>query len=98
MYQFLGVRYLYEAITPDKVEADRIQLTPEMLMELPADLRLELKNAVNIVDFEETMDIIKKIQAQDEAVADALTDLVNQYQFDRLQKLLSNNPSIHSNE
>jgi CheY-like chemotaxis protein len=91
MHQFLGVRYLYEAITPKmlKVEnADRVKLTPELLMELPVELRLELKKAVDVVDFEDTMDIIGKIQAQNEALADALTDLVNQYRFDRLQELL----------
>lgn len=91
MHKFLGVRYLCEAITTKilKVEnADRVKLTPELLMELPAELRLEFKKAVDVVDFKETMDIIKKIQAQNEAIADALTDLVNQYRFDRLQELL----------
>ena len=88
MHKFLGVHYLYEAITPNRLTADRVKLTPEFLMGLPADLRLEFKNAVDVVDFEETMEIIEKIHAQDEAIANALTDLVKQYRFDRLQKLL----------
>ena len=91
MHQLLGVRYLYEAITPNILKAenaDRVKLTPELLMELPAELRLEFKNAVDVVDFERTMEIIEKIQTQNEAIADALTDLVNQYRFDKLQEFL----------
>jgi hypothetical protein len=91
MQQYLGVRYLYEAITPKTLmaeNADRLKLTPKLLMELPAELRLELKQAVNVVDFEETMDILERMRAQNEAIADELTDLVNQYRFDRLQELL----------
>jgi CheY-like chemotaxis protein len=91
MHQFLGVRYLYEDITPNILKAenaDRAKLTPELMMELPAELRLEFKNAVDVVDFEKTMEIIEKIHAQDETIADALTDLVTHYRFDRLQQLL----------
>jgi hypothetical protein len=63
-------------------------LTPELLEELPAELRLEFKNAVDVVDFDGTKDVINKIQAQNEVMADALSDLVNQYRFDRLQELV----------
>jgi PAS domain S-box-containing protein len=91
MHQFLSVRYRYEDIkarTLKAVNKERIKLTPELLMELPSELRLELKSAVDIVGFEETLEVIEKIQARDEAIANALTDLVNQYRFDRLQEFL----------
>ncbi len=91
MHQFLGVRYRYEEIkasTQRTANKERIKLTQELLMELPAELRTELKSAVDVVDFEETLEVIEKIQAQDEAIAEALADLVNQYRFDRLQEFL----------
>lgn len=96
LHQFLGVRYLHEDTTLRTLkseDAGRVTLTRELLMELPAELRLELMNAVDVVDFGETTGVIEKIRAQNEAMADALTDLVNQYRFDTLQELLEGNES-----
>ena len=56
--------------------------------ELPAELLLELKRVVDVVDFEGTRDVVEKIHDQDVAIANSLTDLVDQYRFDRLQDLL----------
>lgn len=92
MHQFLGVRYLYEVIAPELLKAEnggRPELTAELLKELSAELRLEFKNAVDVVDFDGTKDVIEKIHAQNEVMADTLTDLVNQYRFDMLQELLA---------
>lgn len=91
MHQFLGVRYRYQADRSAilKKGKDRpMELTPELLLQLPAELRLELKKAVEVVDFEATMGIIEMIQARDKTLADQLTHLVNQYRFDRLQGLV----------
>jgi CheY-like chemotaxis protein len=96
LHQFLGVRYLYEDITPRTLkpeDAVRVTLTRELLMELPAELRLEFKNAVDVVDFGKTTGVIEKIRAHNEAIADALTDLANQYRFDTLQELFEGNES-----
>ena len=64
------------------------EMTPELMMELPAELRLELKNAVDVIDFEGTRDVIEKTHGQNVAIANSLTDLVKQYRFDRLRELL----------
>ena len=91
MQKYLGVRYLYEALTPKKLNsenADRVELTPKLLMELPAELRVKLKNAVDVVDFEGTRGVIEKIHDQNIAIADSLTGLLDQYRFDRLQKIM----------
>jgi hypothetical protein len=98
MHQFLGVSYQYENILSKismEKKAKRVKLTPGLLLELSEELRLQLKNAVDIVDFEETMTTIKKIPAQSEAKADALTELVNQYRFDRLHELINDEPHIN---
>ncbi|MDH3997842.1 MAG: ATP-binding protein, partial [Desulfuromonadales bacterium] len=100
MRKFLNVNFRYEK-TPHKTsmanKAKRVKLTPELLVELSDELRLELKKAVDAVAFEETMAVIDKIPAQDETVADALTDLANQYRFDRLQELLSDSTQAVAN-
>jgi CheY-like chemotaxis protein len=91
MNEYLDVRFLYEAIQPATVKnkkTQHIELTPELLWQLPEDLRLKLKNAVDAVDFDETVGIIEKLHAQNASIADALNDLAIKYKFDKLQELL----------
>jgi len=91
MHKHLGVRFMYEESQKSKVKSQKLQvenvLTPAALVALPDELHANLRRAVNVIDLEMTITIIKRIRQQNEPLADALSNLVKQFRFDILQTL-----------
>jgi CheY-like chemotaxis protein len=90
--KYLNVRFCYETIKPSISQAEStecLKLTKNLLLELPKEMRLELRNAVDFVDYEETISIIEKLPAQYKSISNALRDLIETYQFEELQKILN---------
>jgi len=62
-------------------------LRPDALAEFPAAVLAELQEAVEALDVDASQRVIEQIRQQNAPLAEALAGLVNQYQFDRLQRL-----------
>ena len=62
-------------------------LTPETFAALPDELRVGLQHAVEVIDMEMAKNLITRIREHNRPLAEALTELVNNYRFDVLQAL-----------
>jgi signal transduction histidine kinase/ligand-binding sensor domain-containing protein/CheY-like chemotaxis protein len=89
MQKHLGVRYLYEEQSDvPKVKAPGLNvLTPEALAALPDERLTDLRQAIETLNTKTMNTIIDRIRQQNEQVADALAELVKNYQFDTLLAL-----------
>jgi CheY-like chemotaxis protein len=88
MAHHLGVRYLYESLTPPpKPNVTQSQITPELLGEMSRSWREQLHQAATQVDAEQIIGLIQQIPPENANLTLALTDLVNGYRFDRIVAL-----------
>jgi signal transduction histidine kinase len=62
-------------------------LTPSALAALPDKIRVDLQQAVEMIDIEMTNSIIEQIRQHNEPLADVLAELMKNFRFDVLQKL-----------
>jgi len=85
MHKHLGVRYVYEESQKLKVESRKSKveevLTPEALAALPPDLLTRLEQATDRGDIQLMLAIIDEIRAYDDAVANALARLANDFDY-----------------
>ena len=87
----LAVEFLYrdsEQPALSGSQSARDMLTPEALSELPADWLAELLQAASAADTEATLDLLRQVETEHEALVGALTDLARDFQFDRIIKLI----------
>lgn len=88
----LGVRHVFDETTEQKAESREYSieeiLTPEALAELPDDLLATLKQAVIDLDTDQIQTVIDQIRKLNASVAQALTDLGNNFQYDKLLALV----------
>ena len=93
MARHLGVKYVYEEAegleAEGEGEAPGDALTQEALAELPDDLIAELKQAVIDLDVDLIQVIIERVRELNGPVADGLSDLAGDFQYDRLLALIS---------
>jgi CheY-like chemotaxis protein len=91
MHKHLGVRYVYEEDEKVKGKRQRVKgedvLTPITLAALPNELWIDLQQAIEELDVDMTRCLIDQIRQQNEPLADALAELVEDFRFDILQKL-----------
>jgi CheY-like chemotaxis protein len=88
MAHYLGVRYVYEPlISLPKAQAGQSQINPELLDAMPVEWRKQLHQAAIQVDAEQILRLIEQIPPEYANLALSLTDLVNNYQFDRIVAL-----------
>ena len=92
MEKHLGVRYIYDEGEEKKEKGERESLkdalTPEALAQLPDDLITELKQATIDLDVGLIKAIIERIGELNATVADALAELVKDYQYDKILALI----------
>ncbi|MCU7836759.1 MAG: response regulator [gamma proteobacterium symbiont of Taylorina sp.] len=90
--KYLGVRYRYEeAIIVDKDADDiDIELTTEMLSRISENLIAELHKAVIELDIELSQSIVEKIKHENAEIAAGLQNLIDNFDFKAVQKLLQN--------
>jgi CheY-like chemotaxis protein len=79
----LEVKFVYQD-APLLVPSPIWEVTVEMLVKLPSELRQQLHEAALNLDTEETDSIIAQIRALAPEAADGLQELAQQYQFDRI--------------
>jgi len=87
MTRNLGVRYLYKEEISDQQSP---ALTKEKLEEISEHLLEELSDAAVALDIEQALDVIEKIRLENGKIAEELTSLVNNLDFEILQDLLAN--------
>jgi len=88
--QHLGVCYLYEDRTStysSQPVASYLQVTPEQLAVMPADWITRLHQAARSLDAELMNRLIKQIPESNYSLAIALSDLINNFRFDRIMEL-----------
>ena len=88
MTRHLGVRFVYEEIRAEDTVAKPQQiLTPTVLSALPATWLAQVHQAASQADEEAIFILLEQLGNEHGAVADALKDLVNGFQFDRIMAL-----------
>jgi PAS domain S-box-containing protein len=82
----LGVKYLYKD-KPMARERD-VELTPEMLDELPGRLLSELENALERLDSERIKAVIQQVATHDQAVYRKLSQLAGDFNYPAILRAL----------
>ena len=89
MGEYLGVRYIYKEEQEKETEKPGATLTSAMLENLPAAQRERLKKSAHQLDIAETEEVIKEIHHDHPEIADGLQILVREFQFGKIQELLT---------
>ncbi|MCP4750720.1 MAG: response regulator [Proteobacteria bacterium] len=86
MKTHLGLQYIYEEASPiaDLKEVKRQGPTVEMLKELPSEWRTSMKQAIEHVNLEKIQDLIDQIREQDEALAGAIQQRIDQFEYEKV--------------
>jgi CheY-like chemotaxis protein len=91
LHKHLGIRFVYEEGEGQKVKGEEQKveevLTPEAFAALPDELCAGLQHAVEVIDMERANSLIDRIREHNRPLAEALTELVNNYRIDVLQAL-----------
>jgi signal transduction histidine kinase/FixJ family two-component response regulator len=88
MARELGVEYVYRDRAAAPAEAAEIELTTEMLAELPPELLQELHQTTLVADLEATLAVIERIEEHAPETAASLRALVEDFQMGRIRALL----------
>jgi CheY-like chemotaxis protein len=92
MRKHLGVRFIYEEGERQKVKDERQKaeavLTPEALAALPAEWLECLEQGAQRADFLLLSKVIAQIRAQDAKLADALAQLAEDFEYDKMLALM----------
>ena len=89
MGKHLGLRYVYEGSREKAVPvAPEVEIRPERLAALPADLLSRLHQAVVELDEDQTLALIEKIKTIDERTAKGIDALARNLAYDTLLELL----------
>jgi predicted ATPase/signal transduction histidine kinase/CheY-like chemotaxis protein len=89
LHKHIGVRFVYEEIAvtsqPNRIEANT--LTADSLAELPFDAIAQLHNCILNLEVKSLQQCISQIEQLNEPLAQALTVLVNNFQYEQLLEL-----------
>ncbi|GAA6620409.1 AAA family ATPase [Scytonema sp. NUACC26] len=89
IHKHMGVRFVYEEITvtsqPEQTEANA--LTTDSLAELPLNLIAQLHSCILNLEVESVQQCISQIEQLNRPLAQALTVLVNNFQYEQLLEL-----------
>ncbi|MFB2897689.1 ATP-binding protein [Aerosakkonemataceae cyanobacterium BLCC-F50] len=92
--EHLGVRYLYEETTPtqqNQTSKTRVKISEKLtaadLSIMSAEWLAQLNHAASCADDEQILELIAEITPEKAELADKLTDLVNNFQFEEITKL-----------
>ncbi len=84
MSQHSDIRFVYEE---EQSAAHGEPLTPEAIKVLPDDMLAKFRRACLIADFKMAMHLTEQIRPEHSSLADSLSELLNDFQFDILQEL-----------
>ncbi|MGE0085058.1 MAG: CHASE4 domain-containing protein [Desulfococcaceae bacterium] len=87
--KYLGVRYVYEDSRTAESEKNMERITAESFRTLSADICMKLKKAAKELDSEMIRKIIADIRQSDSRLAEGLSELADNYEFDKINALVS---------
>ncbi|MBW4614093.1 MAG: response regulator [Desmonostoc vinosum HA7617-LM4] len=88
MHQYLGVEYLYEEQAAKEATANHITtLTAQDLNIMPSEWVASLYQAATEVDADLVFQLIEQIPSTHQPLADKLRELMQQYDFDEIQRI-----------
>lgn len=87
MAKHLKINYIYEDI-PELDNGEKLAISPSMMADLPPSLITGLKEAAEIIDVDQIQQIITQVEHHSPILANALTELVTLYRFDKIQTLV----------
>jgi CheY-like chemotaxis protein len=88
MADHLGMKFVTQEGAAPLVQFEGINLTAEMLAELPPDLLQELDRATLALDRQATFEVIERIAESAPETAQGLHDLMQNFQTGRIRELL----------
>ena len=86
--RLLKVEYLYNDATEDQASGEALELTKEILSELPTELLDELRHAALVLDRVAMAALIQRTRNHAPETAKGLQQIVDDFQFEKLQRLL----------
>jgi signal transduction histidine kinase/CheY-like chemotaxis protein len=93
MRKYIGVRYIYEDPSSDSLSAIKNQHRGEMTVAdfimLPEPLVAELKQAILNADMDLIASSIEQIRLQDLVTAEAIANCIDNFEYDKVLKLIS---------
>jgi uncharacterized membrane protein YccC len=95
MARELGVEYLYRDRKEAPEQPEEIELSAEMLADLPPELLQALNRTTLVADREATIAVIERIEEDAPETAASLRALVENYQMGRLRELLKEAETKH---
>ena len=88
MAGLLGVEYIYKEAGEEPAQMQEMQLTAEMLAELPPELRQALDETTLALDREASLEVIERIAKHAPETADSLRALMDNFQTAHIRALL----------
>ena len=88
MAQLLDVEYVYEQVGEEPAQVQEIELTTEMLAELPPELRQALDATTLALNREATLEVVERIEELAPDTAAGLRALVQDLKMGRIRELL----------
>ena len=88
MARQLGIKYLYKDRMAKTAQKQGINLTAEMLAELPPELLQELREATLVANREAILEVIERIEEHAPDTAECLRAFVQNFQIERIHELL----------
>ncbi len=88
MSRQLGIKYLYQDSGAEMAQKQQINLTVEMLTELPPNLLQDLCETILVAKMEAILEVIERIAEQAPDTAERLRAFVKNFQIDRIWEVL----------
>ncbi|GBC61096.1 hybrid sensor histidine kinase/response regulato r [Desulfonema ishimotonii] len=89
MHRYIGVRYVYAEETRNEDGRDMTAPDPAALLKIPSALLAQIREAVVRADMGETKKRIREVRAHDRALANLLAGLADDFEYEKIQSLLS---------
>jgi CheY-like chemotaxis protein len=88
-----GIEYINEDLKepglPVPINGTLEMLSPDEVSRLPKDLIIQLYEATSRAEYEQMLNLVEQIEQQEKSIGRRLRTLVENYEYDILQKILS---------
>jgi CheY-like chemotaxis protein len=91
--KILGIKYIYENdVSPKQMKyLYDTEALSKVVNELPNSLLRQMQDAIEVADINQLMKLINKIEPENSELSQYLISLANNYDYDYLQKILTQN-------
>lgn len=88
MAEHLGVQYVYADVSEALDQAPTPSLVPASLQMMPPDWLADLRQAAFAIDDDRLLQLIEQIPAEEQSIANQLSELVRRFCFDEILELI----------